>query len=73
MGKAVCMEEQRNLYMEFSKHFIVVQIMGEWRRLWMCVSIHLKVKITLKMAKIKNLATRHTNCAKLCNTWLLLQ
>ena len=30
MGRVgVCMEEKRYLYMEFSKHFLVVQITGE--------------------------------------------
>ena len=41
------------LYMEFSKHFLVVQIMGEWKHLWMCLSTHLKASITLKLVKIK--------------------
>jgi len=39
--------------MEFSKHFLVVQIMGEWKHLWMCLSTHLKASITLKLVKIK--------------------
>jgi len=47
------MEEKRYLYMEFSKHFLVVQIIGEWKRLWMCVSTHLKANIILKLVKIK--------------------
>lgn len=47
------MEEKRYLYMEFSKNFLVVQIVGEWKHLWMCVSIHLKANITLKLIKIK--------------------
>jgi hypothetical protein len=54
MGRAgVYMEGKRYLYMEFSKDFLVVQIMGEWKRLWMCVSTHLKASITLKLVKIK--------------------
>jgi hypothetical protein len=46
------MEEKRYLYMEFSKHFLVVQIMGEWKHLRMCMSTHLKANITLILVKI---------------------
>jgi len=67
------MEEKRYLYMEFSKHFLVVQIMGEWKHLRMCMSTQLKANITLILVKLKKLATRHMKCAKLCSTWLLLQ
>jgi len=53
MGRVgVCVEEKRYLYMEFSKHFLVVQIMGEQKRLWTCKSTHLKANITLKLVKI---------------------
>jgi RNAse (barnase) inhibitor barstar len=53
MGRTGVWVEEKSLYMEFSKHFLVVQIMGEWKRLWMCMSTHLKANITLKWVRIK--------------------
>lgn len=51
MGReGVYMEEKRYLCMEFSKHFIVVQIIGEWKCL---VSTHIKANITLNLVKIQ--------------------
>jgi hypothetical protein len=40
-------------YTELCKHFLVVQIVGGWKHLWMCMSTHSKANIALKVVKIK--------------------